>query len=100
MGKASRRTHVPPRPASKEIRIQLTPREAKDLQGLCAVAALQLIALRQEVTERTAAAQRPHQQEMARLAKKYAKAGMRADADYTLDPATHALVEVRPDGTR
>lgn len=96
MGKASRR----PRAPTAETRIVLTPREAKDLQGLCAVAALQLIALRQEVTERTAAAQRPQQQEIARLAKKYAKAGMRAEALYTLDPATHSLVEVRAQGPR
>jgi len=96
MGKASRRKHAaPPLPTKDTQRIQLTPREAKDLQGLCAVASLAVIALQQQMTEELAAARAPADEELARLTKKYAKAGMRAGVTYTLDVATHSLVEVR-----
>ena len=91
MSKQSR-THAPT--PNKEIRVTLTPREFADLQGTCAIAALALQVIRQQTADAVAAAQKPQQLAMARLAKKYKAQGMRADCNYRFDVEAHALVSV------
>lgn len=95
MSKSSRQ-HLPN--PNAEVRIALTPREFKDLQGLCAIAAIALMTIKQQADAAIAAAQAPQQKELARLAKKYRDQGMRADHNYRFDVATHSLVAEQ--GTR
>jgi hypothetical protein len=92
MSKTSRQHHPSP---NKPIRIVLTPREFNDFHGVCAIAALNVQALQQQALQQITAAERPKQQALARLAKKYRAAGLRLDVNYTFDPATHALMEVK-----
>lgn len=87
----------PKRPnPNAETRIVLTPREFQDLHGVCAIATVALLTIKQQADAAITAAQAPQREALARLARKYQKAGMRPDRNYRFDPADHALVEVAP----
>lgn len=91
MSKAPR-CHTPN--PNAEVRIVLTPREFADFQGVCAVAALKVQEIQRQAAQQIAAAQQGRQRDFLRLVKKYRAAGMRLDADYRFDEATHSLIAV------
>ena len=79
---------------ARETRIVLRATDFAHLQGVCAVAALNVQAIQQDAAQRIAAAQQTSQKELIRLAKKYRAQGMRPDVNYRFDEATHSLVAV------
>lgn len=76
-------------------KIQLTPQEFKDFQGACAIAALNVQAIQQQVMKQIEVAQQDKQKEFLNLVRKYRSEGMRADKNYSFDVETHSLVEAK-----
>lgn len=83
--------------AKKPRSIVLSSREFRELQRVCALTILEVQAIQRDAAQRIAAAQARQRESFARLQQKYRSRGMRADTNYKLDEATHALIEVKSD---